>query len=236
MRLNKYIADSGVASRRGADKLIEEGRVRVNGKKVTELGASVNESNDTVSVDGVKIKPASRRVYIMLNKPKGCITAVKDDRGRKTVMDYVETGDRRVFPVGRLDYDSEGLVILTNDGELAYKLTASKNDVPKTYIVKAEGKMEKDHLTRLSDGSIILDERAVKPAKVRLLSYEDGISRAEITITEGRNRQVRRMFEAVGLNVVFLKRTAIAGVRLGGLARGKTRYLTPKEIASLKEI
>ena len=236
MRLNKYIADSGVASRRGADKLIEEGRVRVNGKKVTELGASVNESNDTVSVDGVKIRPASRRVYIMLNKPKGCITAVKDDRGRKTVMDYVETGDRRVFPVGRLDYDSEGLVILTNDGELAYKLTASKNDVPKTYIVKAEGKMEKDHLTRLSDGSIILDERAVKPAKVRLLSYEDGISRAEITITEGRNRQIRKMFEAVEREVVFLKRIAVGELRLGGLARGAYRYLTDEEIAYLKTL
>lgn len=234
MRLNKYIADAGAASRRGADKLIEEGRVKVNGKKVTELGFVINESNDTVTVDGVKLKPVNRRIYIMLNKPKGCITAVKDDRGRKTVMDYVECG-KRIFPVGRLDYDSEGLVLLTNDGELAYNLTASKNDVPKTYIAKAEGEIKEEHLKKLRSG-IMLDDVMTKPAKARLLSYEKGLSRVEITITEGRNRQVRRMFEALGFNVVFLKRTEIGGVRLGGLARGAWRYLSPKEIKKLKEL
>ena len=170
----------------------------------------------------------------MLNKPKGCITSVKDDKGRKTVMDYVECG-KRIFPVGRLDYDSEGLVLLTNDGELAYNLTASKNDVPKTYIAKAEGEIKEEHLKKLRSG-IMLDDVMTKPAKARLLSYEKGLSRVEITITEGRNRQVRRMFEALGFNVVFLKRTEIGGVRLGGLARGAWRYLSPKEIKKLKEL
>ena len=235
MRLNKYIADSGVASRRGADRMIEEGRVKINGRKVTELGTDVNENNDTVTVDGVKIKPVSRRVYIMLNKPKGCITAVKDDRGRKTVMDYVECGDKRVFPVGRLDYDSEGLVLLTNDGDLSYKLTNSAMNIPKKYIVKTEGEITESMLKELENG-VLLDDKPTKPAKARVLDFENGISRAEITITEGRNRQVRRMFEAVGLNVIFLKRVELGGLRLGGLARGKSRYLTQKEITALKEL
>lgn len=235
MRLNKYIAEAGTASRRGADKLIEEGRVKVNGKKVTELGFVVNESNDTVTVDGIKLKPVSRRVYIMLNKPKGCITAVKDDRGRKTVMDYVECTDKRVFPVGRLDYDSEGLVLLTNDGDLSYKLTNSANGITKTYVVKAEGELQAEHLERLEKG-VILDDKPTKPAKARLLAFENGVSRVKITITEGRNRQVRRMFEAIGFNVIFLKRTELGGIKLGGLPRGSTRFLTPKEIAALKEL
>ncbi len=234
MRINKFIADSGVASRREADRMIADGRVKINGKQITAPGVDVDVYNDAVYVDGVRIDPVRREIYIMLNKPKGCITSVKDDKGRKTVMDYVECG-KRIFPVGRLDYDSEGLVLLTNDGELAYNLTASKNDVPKTYIAKAEGEIKEEHLKKLRSG-IMLDDVMTKPAKARLLSYEKGLSRVEITITEGRNRQVRRMFEALGFNVVFLKRTEIGGVRLGGLARGAWRYLSPKEIKKLKEL
>ena len=234
MRINKFIADSGVASRREADRIIADGRVKINGKQITAPGVDVDVYNDAVYVDGVRIDPVRREIYIMLNKPKGCITSVKDDKGRKTVMDYVECG-KRIFPVGRLDYDSEGLVLLTNDGELAYNLTASKNDVPKTYIAKAEGEIKEEHLKKLRSG-IMLDDVMTKPAKARLLSYEKGLSRVEITITEGRNRQVRRMFEALGFNVVFLKRTEIGGVRLGGLARGAWRYLSPKEIKKLKEL
>ena len=234
MRINKFIADSGVASRREADRMIAGGRVKINGKQITAPGVDVDVYNDAVYVDGVRIDPVRREIYIMLNKPKGCITSVKDDKGRKTVMDYVECG-KRIFPVGRLDYDSEGLVLLTNDGELAYNLTASKNDVPKTYIAKAEGEIKEEHLKKLRSG-IMLDDVMTKPAKARLLSYEKGLSRVEITITEGRNRQVRRMFEALGFNVVFLKRTEIGGVRLGGLARGAWRYLSPKEIKKLKEL
>ena len=233
MRINKFIAGAGVSGRREADRLITEGRVKVNGKLVSEPGLDVDEFNDAVYVDGVRIDPVRREVYIMLNKPKGCITSVKDDKGRKTVMDYVECG-KRVFPVGRLDYDSEGLVILTNDGDLAYNLTASKNNVPKSYIVKAEGKVKEEDLKKLRSG-IALDGVLTKPAKVTLISFENGISRLKMTITEGRNRQIRRMFAALGLNVVFLKRSEIAGVRLGGLARGAWRYLTPKEVKKLKE-
>lgn len=234
MRINKFIAESGVASRREADRMVTEGRVKINGKQVTQPGTDVDVYNDAVYVDGVRIDPVRRDIYIMLNKPKGCITSVKDDKGRKTVMDYVDCG-KRIFPVGRLDYDSEGLVLMTNDGDLAYNLTASKNDVPKTYIAKAEGEVKEEHLKKLRSG-ILLDGVMTKPAKARLLAFENGISRVEITITEGRNRQVRRMFESLGFNVIFLKRVEIAGIRLGGLARGAWRYLSPKEIKKLKEL
>lgn len=234
MRINKFIAESGVASRREADRMVTEGRVKINGKPVTQPRTDVDVYNDAVYVDGVRIDPVRRDIYIMLNKPKGCITSVKDDKGRKTVMDYVDCG-KRIFPVGRLDYDSEGLVLMTNDGDLAYNLTASKNDVPKTYIAKAEGEVKEEHLKKLRSG-ILLDGVMTKPAKARLLAFENGVSRVEITITEGRNRQVRRMFESLGFNVIFLKRVEIAGIRLGGLARGAWRYLSPKEIKKLKEL
>lgn len=235
MRLNKYIAECGAASRRGADKLISEGLVKVNNKTVTELGTVVNEDNDTVTVNGKKLVLRNRDVYIILNKPKGCITAVKDDKGRKTVMDYVDVKDKRLFPVGRLDYDSEGLVLLTNDGDTAYKLTHPSSEIPKTYIVKVEGEIPEKELDKLRDG-IPLDGAITHRAKVKVLGVEDRISRIEITIFEGKNRQIRRMFEYIGYNVIFLKRTAIGEIRLGGLGRGLTRYLTPKEIQFLKKL
>lgn len=235
MRLNKYIAECGAASRRGADKLISDGLVKVNNKVVTELGTIVNENNDTVTVNGKKLVLRNRDVYIILNKPKGCITAVKDDKGRKTVMDYVESKDKRLFPVGRLDYDSEGLVLLTNDGDTAYKLTHPSSEIPKTYIAKVEGEIPEKELDKLRDG-IPLDGAITHRAKIKVLGVEDRISRIEITIFEGKNRQIRRMFEYIGYNVIFLKRTAIGEIRLGGLGRGLTRYLTPKEIQFLKKL
>ena len=235
MRLNKYIAECGAASRRGADKLISDGLVKVNNKVVTELGTIVNENNDTVTVNGKKLVLRNRDVYIILNKPKGCITAVKDDKGRKTVMDYVESKDKRLFPVGRLDYDSEGLVLLTNDGDTAYKLTHPSSEIPKTYIAKVEGEIPEKELDKLRDG-IPLDGAVTHRAKIKVLGVEDRISRIEITIFEGKNRQIRRMFEYIGYNVIFLKRTAIGDIRLGGLGRGLTRYLTPKEIQFLKKL
>ena len=235
MRLNKYIAECGAASRRGADKLISDGLVKVNNKVVTELGTIVNEDNDTVTVNGKKLVLRNRDVYIILNKPKGCITAVKDDKGRKTVMDYVESKDKRLFPVGRLDYDSEGLVLLTNDGDTAYKLTHPSSEIPKTYIAKVEGEIPEKELDKLRDG-IPLDGAVTHRAKIKVLGVEDRISRIEITIFEGKNRQIRRMFEYIGYNVIFLKRTAIGEIRLGGLGRGLTRYLTPKEIQFLKKL
>lgn len=236
IRINKYIADCGVASRRAADKLIAEGKVRINNKPVTEPGVLVNEDNDTVTVDGVKVEPVNRKIYIMLNKPKGCLCTMKDDRGRKTVMDYIDIKDKRLFPIGRLDYDSEGLLLLTNDGELAYKLTHPSHEIPKTYIAKVEGEVPENDLATLRNG-IVLDGVKTHTSKIKLLKVEEGdIHRFEVTIYEGRNRQIRRMFESVGKNVVFLKRTAIGELRLGGLGRGAYRYLTEKEISDLKRI
>lgn len=235
MRLNKYIAECGVASRRGADCLIEEGRIKVNGKSVTQPGTVIDEDNDTVLLDGKKIERVRRSIYLMLNKPKGCVSTVKDDKGRKTVLDYIDIKDKRLFPIGRLDYDSEGLLLLTNDGDLAFKLTHPSHDIPKTYIAKVEGEVPESDLAVLRKG-IVLDGIQTHRAKIKLLEYTEGISRLEVTIYEGRNRQVRRMFESIGKQVVFLKRTGIGDLRLGGLSRGTYRYLTEKEIQLLKNL
>lgn len=235
MRLNKYIAECGVASRRGADGLIEEGRIKVNGKSVTQPGIVIDEDNDTVLLDGKKIERVRRSIYLMLNKPKGCVSTVKDDKGRKTVLDYIDIKDKRLFPIGRLDYDSEGLLLLTNDGDLAFKLTHPSHDIPKTYIAKVEGEVPESDLAVLRKG-IVLDGIQTHRAKIKLLEYNEGISRLEVTIYEGRNRQVRRMFESIGKQVVFLKRTGIGDLRLGGLSRGTYRYLTEKEIQLLKNL
>ncbi len=235
MRLNKYIAECGVASRRGADCLIEEGRIKVNGKSVTQPGTVIDEDNDTVLLDGKKIERVRRSIYLMLNKPKGCVSTVKDDKGRKTVLDYIDIKDKRLFPIGRLDYDSEGLLLLTNDGDLAFKLTHPSHDIPKTYIAKVEGEVPESDLAVLRKG-IVLDGIQTHRAKIKLLEYNEGISRLEVTIYEGRNRQVRRMFESIGKQVVFLKRTGIGDLRLGGLSRGTYRYLTEKEIQLLKNL
>ena len=235
MRLNKYIAECGVASRRSADKLITEGRVKVNNKTVTTLGLEINEYNDTVMVDERKIALVRRDIYIVLNKPKGCVTTVKDDKGRKTVMDYISVKDKRLFHVGRLDYDTEGLVILTNDGDLAYKLTHPSHEIPKTYVAKIEGSIEEAEIAKLRNG-VPLDGVMTHRSKVKVLGEEEGLTRVEITIYEGKNRQVRRMFEYIGKNVVFLKRTKIGDLKLGGLGRGMSRYLSDKEIDILKRL
>ena len=244
MRLNKYIAECGVASRRAADKLISDGKVKVNNKIVTALGTDINEFNDTVTVDDRKITLVNRYVYIMLHKPKGCVTTVKDDKtpgegsevkARKTIMDYVNITDKRIFPIGRLDYDTEGLILLTNDGALANKLTHPSNEIPKTYVAKIEGTLQESDLARLRNG-IPLGGTITHRSKVKVLGVEDNISRIEITIYEGKNRQVRRMFEYVGANVIFLKRTKIGDLKLGGLGRGMSRYLTDREIAILQRL
>lgn len=237
MRLNKYIADAGFASRRAADKLISEGKVKVNGKTVKEMGFIIDETNDTVIADGTKLSLSPKKIYIMLNKPKGCVSTMKDDKERKTVMDYVNISEnRRIFPVGRLDYDSEGLLLLTNDGDLAYKLTHPSQEIPKTYIVKINGTVQESDLATLRNG-ITLDGIKLHKCKIKLLAEEEnGLNRFEITIFEGRNREVRRMFETVGKEVAFLKRTAVGDLKLGGLSRGKWRYLTDKEIELLKKL
>lgn len=236
IRINKYLADSGVCSRRNADKLVEEGRVKINNVPVTELGKTVNENNDTVTVDGIIVKPVKNYVYVLFYKPKGCITTANDEKGRKTIFDYIDLKER-LFPIGRLDYDSEGLLILTNDGALAQKISHPSNEIPKTYIVKVEGDMPEHKLAQLRKG-VIVDGEKTKRSKVKLLEYSEDtrISRLEVTITEGRNRQVRKMFEAVERNVIFLKRVAVGELRLGGLKRGGYRFLKDYEIEYLKKM
>lgn len=235
MRINKYIASSGVTSRRNADKLVTEGRVKVNGKTVTELGFDVNENNDTVSVDGKKIALINKYTYIMMYKPKGCVCSANDECGRKTVFDYVDV-DKRLFTVGRLDYDSEGLILLTNDGALAQYITHPGNEIPKSYLVKVEGDIPEADLARLRKGVKLDDGSLTARAKVRLKEIAGNVYSYDVTIFEGKNREIRRMFEAIGKEVIFLKRVAVGDLRLGGLSRGTYRYLTDKEIDYLKNL
>lgn len=235
MRINKYIASSGVASRRKAEELILEGKIKVNNKVVTDLATEINEQNDSVTYDGKKIKPVQNYTYMMFYKPKSCVTTANDEKGRKTIYDYIDTKDKRLFPVGRLDYDSEGLLLLTNDGELTYKLTHPSNEIPKTYLVKVEGEVKQADLARLRNG-VELDGTKTKRCKIKLREFTDNISSFDMTIYEGRNRQIRRMFECIDKEVIFLKRIAIGDVRLGGLTRGTTRYLNQKEIDYLKKL
>ncbi len=245
MRLNKFLAECGVCSRRKADELIASGKVSVNKKVVRELGASVDETKDVVFVDGKKVLPVTHYEYVMFNKPKGCITSMSDEKGRKTVYDYFddEFKAKRLVPVGRLDYDSEGLLLFTNDGALIHKLTHPSSEIPKTYIVKIEGEIVESDLAILRKG-VVVDGVRFGKSKVKALDVEkimtnDGertLTRIEVVITEGKNREVRRMFEAVEKNVVFLKRVAIGDLRLGGLSRGGNRELNDFEVAYLQKL
>ena len=233
MRINKYLAESGVASRRASDAMIEERRVLINGKTAT-LGSEV-EDGDTVTVDGSIVRPVKKYSYYMLNKPKGYVTTVKDDKGRKTVMDLLPKKGDRLYPVGRLDYDTEGLLIITNDGELAQRLTHPVNEVPKTYVAKIEGVLTENMLARLR-GGVEVDGVRTKKSAVRVVDETKTETKVSVTITEGRNRQVRKMFEAVGKEVIFLKRVKIGDLALRGLNRGEYRPLTKEEIYYLKNV
>jgi len=235
MRINKYLAECGVASRRNADKLIEEGKIKVNGKTVTEPGLDINIDNDTVMVLDRKVTPVKTYTYLMLNKPKGCVTTVSDDRNRKTVMDFINIEGKRLFPVGRLDYDSEGLLIITDDGELSNRLTHPKNEIFKTYSVKIEGTINETELRMLRNG-VVIDGKKTNRSNVKVIEVVENITRLEVKINEGRNRQIKKMFEAVGKNVIFLKRVAIGDLRLGGLGRGAFRNLKDDEVFYLKNL
>jgi len=236
-RLQKILAAAGVASRRKAEEWIAAGRVAVNGKVVTELGSKADPVTDNITVDGKPLQPPQRSVYLLLNKPKGYITTVSDPEGRPTVMDLLGDFRERVYPIGRLDYASEGLLLLTNDGALAQQLTKATSHVPKTYHVKISGKSSEQTLQRLRNGiTIRLDDgRRVRlsPTKIRLL--EDARNPwYEITLIEGRNRQIRRMFEEVGHHVEKIKRVQLGPLTLD-LAPGKFRALTEREVQALKE-
>lgn len=232
MRINKFLADHGIASRRHADKMIEEGRVTINGIIAT-LGVSV-EPEDEVAVDGIIIEQEEREeVYYMMNKPKGVVCTVSDDRGRKTVMDLLPNDIGRVFPVGRLDYETEGLLILTNDGDLAFRLTHPTTEIPKTYLVRIEGTLTEKDLNPIRSG-VELDGILTKKCKAHIVETNKDYTKVHITITEGRNRQVRRMFESIGKNVAFLKRISIGQLKIKGLDRGQIRKLTEQEVLYLK--
>lgn len=234
MRINKYLAEAGVTSRRGADKLIQDGVVKINGK-VCCLGDEVDELTDSVTVNNKPVKTVNNYDYYIMNKPKGYICSVKDERGRKTVMELLPNNDKRIFPVGRLDYDSEGLLILTNDGNLTYKLTHPKNEIPKTYVVRTEKPVNDASLSKLRSG-IYIDGVKTKKCNVKLLETVQKGSKLQITITEGRNRQIRKMLEAVDNNVSFLKRIKIGDLSVSGLNRGEVRSLTAREIDYLLNI
>lgn len=233
MRINKYLADCGVASRRGCDKLILDGEVTVNGK-VCAVGQDVLDG-DIVEVGGKKVVKAKKFEYYILNKPKGYICTVSDEKGRKTVMDLLPKTETRIVPVGRLDYDTEGLLILTNDGDLTFRLTHPKNEIPKTYLVKIEGNITDLALSKLR-GGVSIDGQMTKKCSVRIGEVTKTDTKIYITITEGRNRQVRKMFESIGKEVVFLKRVKIGDLTLRGLDRGKCRKLSLDEINYLKNL
>lgn len=236
MRLQKYLALCGVASRRNSEKLIAEGRVTVNGQTIREMGVQVDEYHDIVCVGGERVFMEEEKHYIAYNKPIGEVTTVTDPEGRATVMDKFRDYPVRLYPVGRLDYDSEGLILLTNDGDMMQSLLHPSHEVEKQYLVKVSNRVSEQALKQLAAGVKLDDERMTSPAKVRLIRYETFASVVLVSIHEGRNRQVRRMFEAVGHQVVALKRVGFAGIYLNDLPRGTWRQLTPQEIRKLKEL
>lgn len=234
MRINKFLAECGVASRRAADKMIIDGEVKINGR-ICSLGDEVNLDDDNVTVNGKTVSTVKKYDYYILNKPKGYVCTVRDDKGRKTVMDLLPPNVKRVFPVGRLDYDSEGLLIMTNDGELTYRLTHPKNEIPKTYLVKLEGTITDEALNKVKNG-VVIDGKRTGKCNVKVVEQTRDAVRLHITITEGRNRQVRKMFLAVGKEVKLLKRIKVGELTLRGLDRGEVRKLTAEEVDYLMNL
>lgn len=236
VRLQKYIAMSGLASRRAAETMIEEGRVSINGRKVSEQGVKIEIGADSVSVDGKEIKLKNKKYYIMLNKPAGYVSTVKDQFERPTVVDIIkqDLGDTRIFPVGRLDYETEGLLLLTNDGDFTYKVTHPKFHMDKTYIATVKGGMTVGGMNKLRSGVYLDDGFKTSPAQAEILDAADGHTIIKITIHEGKNRQVRRMFEALGCTVTALQRIKIGNIELGNLPLGRWRHLTSHEVNYLR--
>lgn len=233
MRINKYLAACGIASRRECDRLIEEGKVLVNGKKAG-LGLDVSEADEIV-VGGNKVA-VKKNEYYLLNKPKGYLSTVSDDKGRKTVMDLMPDGVGRIYPVGRLDYDSEGLLILTTDGELAQHLTHPSNEVPKTYLVKIEGTITETALNPIRSGVEIENGYVTKKCKAHIVETNKEYTKIHITLTEGKNREIRKMFAAIGKEVTLLKRIKVGEISLRGLDRGACRKLSKEEVAYLMSL
>lgn len=233
IRLQKYIAKSGVASRRKAEELILEGKIQVNGKTITELGIKVNPEKDIVTYNGKKLKTEEEFVYILLNKPIGYVTTVKDQFGRDSVLDLVKIKEHLV-PVGRLDMYTSGALILTNDGDFVYKVTHPKHEIEKTYTVTIKGIVKNEEVEMLRKG-VKIEDYTTKPAKVKILKTDEekNISRLEITIHEGKNRQVRKMCETIGHKVLALHRSKIAGIGVKDIPLGKWRFMKEKEIRKI---
>jgi pseudouridine synthase len=237
-RLQKVLADAGIASRRSAERMITDGRVTINGSVVTRLGTLADPESDRISVDGTSLGARPQLVYLVLNKPPGYVTTASDERGRPTVMDLVYKTKQRVFPVGRLDMDSEGLLLLTNDGELAQRLTHPRHEVEKEYLTLVLGTPDPDALHRLRHG-VAIDGRPTAPASVEVIKPPDGNPRPgrtwlRLVLKEGRKRQIRQMCETVGHPVERLIRSRIGPLRLRGLVRGRVRELTPDEIHRIR--
>lgn len=228
-RLQKVIANSGYCSRRKAEELIKNGKVMVNGKKIEELGFKV-DGNDIITVEN-KILKKENKEYILLYKPRGVVTTTSDEKGRKTVLDLIETS-KRLYPVGRLDYDTSGLLLLTNDGELTNILIHPKNEIDKVYIAKINGIMNGFEIKTLEKG-VLIDGKKTAPCKVKVRKKEKDSSIIELTIHEGKNHQVKKMFETIGFKVLKLKREKLAFLNLSGLKPGEYRYLSIKEVKML---
>lgn len=235
-RLQKYLANCGIASRRKCEEYILQGKVKVNGKIVTELGTKINPEKDIIQFENKIVKENKKYVYILLNKPIGYVTTVDDQFGRDTVLDLVKVRER-IVPVGRLDMYTSGALILTNDGDFVYKVTHPKHEIEKTYTVTVKGIVQNDEVEKLRKG-VQIEDYTTKPAKVKILKTdtEKDISRLEITIHEGKNRQVRKMCESVGRKVLALHRSKIGKIGVKDLELGKWRYLQPKEVEELLQL
>ena len=215
--------------------MIKKGVVRVNGRFVYDPATNVNPEIDEIYVSGRKIRIPDEKIYIMLNKPVGCVSTCHDDKGRRTVLDYVKGIDQRIYPIGRLDFTTEGLLLLTNDGELANKLMHPSHEVTKRYYVVVDSYVSQDEITQLERG-VVIEGGKTAPARIKVMNATPERTELTIIIHEGRNRQVRRMFETIGKNVVFLKRISVGDINLGPLKKGKYRMLTNEEVAYLKSI
>ncbi|MBO7319720.1 MAG: rRNA pseudouridine synthase [Clostridia bacterium] len=231
VRLQKFLAESGVASRRKSEELIDQGKVKVNGR-VAMIVDKIDPKKDTVTVNGKKIVKTKTFTYVVLHKPRGFITTMNDEMDRKCVAELIKDVPGRVYPVGRLDRDSEGMLLFTNDGAFANAMTHPTKHVPKTYRVTVRPSITEDQITALTQG-VIIDDRKTAPAEVRVVTKEEGRVVLEIILYEGRNRQIRKMCEEVGLEVARLKRTAIGSIKLGMLKQGAWRNLTDDEVRKL---
>ena len=235
MRINKYLASAGLGSRRKCEEFVLQKRVKVNGKVIDNLAFDIAE-NDKVMIDDKLVSVPRSFTYLMMHKPKGYLTTVSDDRERKTVMELLPEEFKHLMPVGRLDYNSEGLLLFTNDGEMAQKLMRPKNEIVKTYLVKVEGEVTSFDVSEIEKGVTLIDGTKFKKCKVNIKEIKERKTKLEIQITEGKNREIRKIFDKFGYNVIFLKRISIGEIKLGGLTRGTCRLLRPAEIRYLKSL